>query len=663
MKRPHASSPTRSFLFVLMVVVVAKMAARAEAATRIDERLETVVPAGEYRDDTRKAAVPRRHERTKATRFGPETTRLRATTALTSKELRSKPINPTAAVDEAPTAPVVVMGDHTFAFDAPRADSGVRTAPRIDFIATESPATAAVTTETPTIAASQPPLDPVATDPPAAAPGSADSSLAPLVATDAPATASPTLDPTLTQVPTGAPRETVPPVMTSLPATAVVPTSSPPSNPDYQPDASPSSTRSSSYDVDNDLDGLLSFDDNVIATPSIDLVESEPDVISAISEADSDTGDHNPGSNDLNVSPVLDVKKNDSDENDPEGTSLLDGYKESGQDGVDDGDVDDINGFTLSPIASDMISPNAGVDITNNDHSKVEPSHASTMSKRSASFGGWKLALVIVGTVCAVLISVFFVHRRYVRHAAANKRDRGSSQQRALDSFFRQNRVTVPRDTGASSNSFASFLSRDRIGGIMSSRHLVHGRPCSFSNSAAQAALSRNARLNFTESINRPSTTNSGNLNDSYAGSSNSARLHSSNNFGSRSVFLTTGSVAVKSATPSPSLATRAESMARTRNEAAFAASTEDLRNTTQSSRSSGEFSIFNSSRVSVESNPYRISTQFIDVPTELSESSSSYPSYRLSDDESDVAGTDSFRTDVSVEDSSAISDSFASDR
>ncbi|KAG2783083.1 hypothetical protein Pcac1_g7321 [Phytophthora cactorum] len=286
---------------------------------------------------------------------------------------------------------------------------------------------------------------------------------------------------------------------------------------------------------------------------------------------------------------------------------------------------------------------------------------------------------------------------------AANKRDRGSTQQRALDSFFRQNRVTVARETGISSGNFVTdpLTPRDEIAVTMPSN--AHDRPRTktadlIAGSAAQA-FNRRTRPDSSASIDTPTDSH----NDEYdsftgrhnapsvvsTGSSNLYRSDSSNIYRSDSVFSDTSSVSLGSIAPSsqrsvqtPLFPTRldtvASSTARNSKRASSATSIGDVRDTNRSDRSSSDFSVFNSPSVaSSDGDIYRISTQLIDVSalpattSEKSEPNNSYPSNgRMSEalsefsvDESytsELTGTESFSTEFSVDDGFRTDDSFA---
>lgn len=344
-------------------------------------------------------------------------------------------------------------------------------------------------------------------------------------------------------------------------------------------------------------------------------------------------------------------------------------------------------------------------DDTTDKNKDSEPTNASTSSGQSESFGGWKLALVIVGAVCAVLASVFFVHMRHVHVAAANKRDRGSSQQRALDSFFRQNRVTVARETGVLSGNFATdpLTPRDEIAVTMPSNHeRPRTRTAELIAGSAAMAFNRRPRPDSSASIETPTDFRSDEY-DSFigehkmpsvvsTGSSNLYRSDSSNIYQSDSMFSDTSSVSLGSIAPSvsssqrsiqtPMYQTRLDSVAsstvRNSKRASSATSIGEGRDTNRSDRSSSDFSVFNSSPVaSSDGDVYRISTELIDVSalpattSEKSEPGNSYPSNgrmsealsELSVDESytsELTGTESFSTDFSIDDGFRTDDSFA---
>ncbi|KAI9919995.1 hypothetical protein PsorP6_015561 [Peronosclerospora sorghi] len=106
---------------------------------------------------------------------------------------------------------------------------------------------------------------------------------------------------------------------------------------------------------------------------------------------------------------------------------------------------------TLAPIVSDGIEMEPRVP--RQDWTLTRNNVSTSSSSLSDAISGWKLALIITGTIVAVLVSIFLVHRRHVRLTAAQKRRRGTLEQRALDSLFRQDHVTVP---GTSVVSFGS---------------------------------------------------------------------------------------------------------------------------------------------------------------------------------------------------------------
>ncbi|GMF20856.1 unnamed protein product [Phytophthora fragariaefolia] len=246
--------------------------------------------------------------------------------------------------------------------------------------------------------------------------------------------------------------------------------------------------------------------------------------------------------------------------------------------------------------------------------------------------------MVVVGVVGAVLVAVFFVHARHVRLAAANKRSRGSSQQRALDSFFRQNRVTVPRET---SNFVSDPLTpRDEIAVTIPSNN--QNRP----DTVAAAQAFRRARPDSNGSIATPTESFHTSEYDSFTGQHQAASATSSSAYGSASEFSESSSLG--SIAPSvissqrsahqpgfqPRLGSVASSQARSSKRASSATSIGDVRYTDRSDRSSGDFSVFNASASVDEDSVYRMSTQLLDVSAlpERSEPRGSYDSDALSD-------------------------------
>ncbi|OWZ23212.1 hypothetical protein PHMEG_0001925 [Phytophthora megakarya] len=307
---------------------------------------------------------------------------------------------------------------------------------------------------------------------------------------------------------------------------------------------------------------------------------------------------------------------------------------------------------------------------------------------------------------------------RHVRFAAANKRDRGSSQRRALDSFFRQNRVTVARETGVSGNFIVSdpLTPSDEIAVTMPSNSVLE-RPRSrtadlIAGSAAQAFNRRTrpgSAAGSIASIETPTESYQGDEYDSFTGrhnaptlestdssdiyrsdSSNIYRSDSSNIYHSDSVFSDTSSVSLGSIAPSiassqcsaqtPVFPNRFETVAQIRNSkrASSATSIGDVRDTNRSDRSSSDFSVFNSSSMASSEDIYRMSTQLIDVSaipattSEKSEPNNSYSSDRMSDAlsefsvaesySSELSGKESFATNMSVEEGFVTNDSFGTD-
>eukprot|EP00644_Phytophthora_capsici_P016773 jgi/Phyca11/12369/fgenesh1_pm.PHYCAscaffold_111_\ len=297
---------------------------------------------------------------------------------------------------------------------------------------------------------------------------------------------------------------------------------------------------------------------------------------------------------------------------------------------------------------------------------------------------------------------------RHVRVAAANKRDRGSSQRRALDSFFRRNRVTVARDTGVSSGNFVTdpLTPRDEIAVTMPSNNVLdRSRTMTadiIAGSAAQA-FNRRTRPGSSASIETPTESNHGDDYDSFIGrhnapsvvstdSSNFYRSDSSNVYGADSMYSDSSSVSLGSIAPSatssqrsaqtPMFPTRLETVAastRSSKRASSATSIGDVRDTNRSDRSSSDFSVFNPSSVSSSDDDiYRISTQLIDVSaipvstSEKSEPKNSYSSDRMSEAlsefsvaesyTSELSGNESFATELSIDESFATEGSFRTD-
>lgn len=110
---------------------------------------------------------------------------------------------------------------------------------------------------------------------------------------------------------------------------------------------------------------------------------------------------------------------------------------------------------TLSPISGD-----SDADDATTDSSSASSVGTSTSSASSATLGTWQIALIVSGVLVAVVASLFFV--RFQNHRGrVFKRARGSSQQRALDSFFRQNRVTLMASVNHSSSQLAFNATRN----------------------------------------------------------------------------------------------------------------------------------------------------------------------------------------------------------
>ncbi|KAK1942557.1 hypothetical protein P3T76_006056 [Phytophthora citrophthora] len=549
---------------------------------------------------------------------------------------------------EAPTAPTVAP-----ATDAPTAGPVPTEAPTAAPAPTEAPTTALPATEAPTtapVATEAPTTAPVATEAPTAAPATPAAPVTTSPATTAPVATTPT--PTASSP---APATTIPTPTTAAPT--ATPTSSP-------PPATPQPAASSSSSDSNSATG---------SSTSASAASSMSSKSSGVSQSSGNS--------------ATDTSNSDS--------------------------VGNSGGLTFAPITSDEgdTGTDAGADTTASSKGS-DPTNASTSSGQSESFGGWKLAIVIVGAVCAVLASVFFVHMRHVRAAAANKRDRGSSQQRALDSFFRRNRVTVARDTGASSGNFVTdpLTPRDEIAVTMPSNSALD-RPRTktadlIAGSTAQA-FNRRTRpgsgAGSNASIETPTESYNGDDYNSFIGrhnapsvvstdSSNFYRSDSSNVYGADSMYSDSSSVSLGSIAPSvsssqrsaqmPMFPTRLETVAastRSSKRASSATSIGDVRDTNRSDRSSSDFSVFNPSSVSSSDDDiYRMSTQLIDVSaipvttSEKSEPKNSYSSDRMSEAlsefsvaesyTSELSGNESFATELSINESFATEGSFRTD-
>ncbi|CAI5708111.1 unnamed protein product [Hyaloperonospora brassicae] len=259
--------------------------------------------------------------------------------------------------------------------------------------------------------------------------------------------------------------------------------------------------------------------------------------------------------------------------------------------------------LTFAPIIADPTdTPAVAIQhVDDNDDDDVHHSNANTSSGRPTPLGGWKLALVIVGAICVVIVSVISVHLRHVRVSAANKRRRDSSQQRALDSFFRQTRATLGRDTGLSSGVFVTdpLTPRDEIAVTMpSGGGRLRTKTADF---AATNALSyASVRRPMTPgALDTPTDSQQGNEYDSFTGpvplarSSSPPAFYYSNSVASDASSVSFGSIGPSSSSlvplPSAIRGTRASSVT-------FRA---DARETYRSAQSSSNFSVRFASSVS----------------------------------------------------------------
>uniref|UniRef100_M4BCH2 RxLR effector candidate protein n=1 Tax=Hyaloperonospora arabidopsidis (strain Emoy2) TaxID=559515 RepID=M4BCH2_HYAAE len=233
----------------------------------------------------------------------------------------------------------------------------------------------------------------------------------------------------------------------------------------------------------------------------------------------------------------------DSFDSDSDSTSASTHYEDATQDLVDessDRTPDDSSStplvLTFAPIIADHTATDSSGDPELNHD--VHHSNASTTSGRPRPLGGWKLALVVIGAICVVIVSIILVHMRHVRVVAANKRHRGSSQQRALESFFRQNRVTVGRETGISSGVFVTdpLTPRDEIAVTMPMDARFQTQTVDFTAAAAPAYIRRPCTPGV---LDTPTDSHQGQEFDSFTGpaplalSSSSSSLYWSNSVSS----------------------------------------------------------------------------------------------------------------------------------
>ncbi|KAE9315432.1 hypothetical protein PF008_g19245 [Phytophthora fragariae] len=258
----------------------------------------------------------------------------------------------------------------------------------------------------------------------------------------------------------------------------------------------------------------------------------------------------------------------------------------------------------------------------------------------------------------------------HVRTAAANKRSRGSSEQRALDSFFHQNRVTVPRETGVSSGNFVSdpLTPRDEIALTMPSNN----HKADVVTGSAAMAFNNMTRPGSGASIESPTESYHDNEYDSFSGRHNAPSMGSvasSSAYRTNSEFSESSSLGsiAPSATSSqrsahlPGFPTRLETVAASQIRSSNrSTSIGDVRDTHRSDRSSSDFSVFNAS---VDEEFYRMSTQLIDVSalpvvtSEPRDSGDSYRDSRMSDALSEFSVDDSYTSERSTDNNSYISD------
>ncbi|TDH67385.1 hypothetical protein CCR75_007319 [Bremia lactucae] len=554
------------------------------------------------------------------------------------------------------------------AMEPPTAPPLVETVPpTIAIVATEPPTTAPVATE-------PPPIAPVATEAPPIAPVAT----APPVVTEIPAAppfetilASPAA-PVDVGVPETRPLPFVVPHPDLLTSITPAPASLPPDRPASQPFVlfqQPPLTPDVAIESSTTASPLLESNTQAEKNRSFKNIESD---LSNSSDSENE-GQPFDGSEDGSDSDVPDESQVVEEKKDEKGSSSNEEELEFSSN--DSGG--DMSHFTLTPITADDVATEADRDSSDpTDNSESESVHASTLSGKRNSFGGWKLALVVVAAVCVVLISVYFGHKRYVRNAMANKRDRGSSEQRALDSFFRQNRVTVARDTGVSSNHSVPDPPTPRSQ-IVVTMPFNTSHTSDYMVDSSSHVSNRRSRQSIYESTSAPTKTTLNNEYKSYARSSSPFRLDSSYVYASKPLYSDVGEESILLTDKTKSLLqcpSRDETVAHMHERASVASSIEEPRDPY---RFSSQFSVFDSSSaMSVDSDTYRLSTPVPDAPraTSLpkSESNHSYPSNgRMSDTRSQISfderfpsersRTDSLGTDLSVTDSFVTIDSFLS--
>ncbi|CAI5733642.1 unnamed protein product [Peronospora destructor] len=335
--------------------------------------------------------------------------------------------------------------------------------------------------------------------------------------------------------------------------------------------------------------------------------------------------------------------------------NAADATKEPADDSVADtptGDTEGSSGLLkLAPILPDDTDADTDTDTdtktdtvdapTNDYDSDSAPSNASTSSPHSQSLNDWELVLVIIGAVCAVVASIFFMHMRHRRTAAANRRLRDTVSQRALDSFFWRNRVTVVRETTLSSNA-EPLTPRDDIPITTSFGERSRVKTSMPIAESEAKDLDRNTQLNSTTRIVASPDDYDGDKHDSFTGpksSSVSFSIPATTHY----AYLDTSFVSIGSNTPIIS-----------------SSQSSSPGNTNRTDRSSNGFSVSN---MSSDGGTCRLTSQLLNkvaVPLSMSKSaptSDTRDSSRISDDCSvDESYTESFTTQLS-----STSDSFIS--
>ncbi|KAG7395662.1 hypothetical protein PHYBOEH_003381 [Phytophthora boehmeriae] len=704
-RRTHASRHRSSLLVLTLLLIVgtrAVVVAQTPAPGSTDEGAATVVPA-----DTAATTGP------PAVTDAPPTDEAPATVEPAGSETTDAPAAPTAAPPVATEAPPVATEAPTTApvgtpppasIDA--AETEAPTPTLVIYVPTPAPVATEVPATTPPVTGSVPPTaaPPAATEAPApvteaptAAPPATEAPTAAPPATEAPtaappATEAPTEAPAVTDAPTAAPPATGAPAepVTPVPASTDPPTTAPPVTsapapvtpaPEAQttaPAATPVPVTEAPGTTSPTLTPTGSPAPPTSAPPTSAPPTSAPPQTTAPTPAPATTTAPPAAAITASPAPVTPRPETPSPGETSKGSSTsssgsssipttvpsVSGPSEDNGEGKSTSEsAGTIGQLTLSPINSD---DHGGTTDNGNDNGNdnetgennesggsSESNNSSTASGHSSSFGGWKIAVVIAGAVCVVSASIFFAHMHHVRAVAAAKRTRGSSQQRALDSFFRRNRVTVGRETGGNDGNFVPdpLTPRDEIAVTMPSNNAPE-RPRTrtvdvIAGSAAQAfnrSVLAAGSSSTISSVDTPTESyRSGDDYDSFTGrqhAPSTTSAASSNFYRSNSVYSDASSASLGSIAPSaassqrsaqvPLFPTRLETVASSQASSVEGRQTglSTDRSTERSDRSSSDFSVYNSSMESTDGDFYRISNSVIDVsvlPTTMSERSESF--------------------------------------